>query len=123
MLCAIGLQAHLYEGSDGILSIDGNVARITGRNPQAATFDLVAGYADSYAAAIEHFASAVQTGAPNSRSMPGGVNIAVAGGLPFGVAYTLDGATHNNPQSNVNLPLPFPDALQEFRVERALRTR
>jgi hypothetical protein len=48
--------------------------------------------------------------------MPGGVNIAVAGGLPFGVAYTLDGATHNNPQSNVNLPLPFPDALQEFRV-------
>ena len=60
--------------------------------------------------------AAVQTGSPNSRSMPGGVNIAVAGGLPFGVAYTLDGATHNNPQSNVNLPLPFPDALQEFRV-------
>jgi hypothetical protein len=60
--------------------------------------------------------AAVQTGTPNSRTMPGGVNIAVAGGLPFGVGYTLDGATHNNPQSNVNLPLPFPDALQEFRV-------
>ena len=44
------------------------------------------------------------------------MNIAVAGGLPFGVAYTLDGSTHNNPQSNTNLPLPFPDALQEFRV-------
>ena len=28
----------------------------------------------------------------------------------------LDGAVHNNPQDNVNLPLPFPDALQEFRV-------
>ena len=28
----------------------------------------------------------------------------------------LDGATHINPQENVNLPLPFPDALQEFRV-------
>ena len=48
--------------------------------------------------------------------MPGGVKIAVAGGLATGVAYTLDGATHNNPQENVNLPLPFPDALQEFRV-------
>ena len=59
--------------------------------------------------------AAVQTGVP-PRGVPGGVNIAVAGGLPFGVAYTLDGATHNNPQSNTNLPLPFPDALQEFRV-------
>ena len=48
--------------------------------------------------------------------MPGGVRISVAGGLPFGVAYTLDGAAHNNPQSNAGLPLPFPDALQEFQV-------
>ena len=59
--------------------------------------------------------AAVNTGAP-SRGMPGGVRISVAGGLPFGVAYTLDEAEHNNPQSNANLPLPFPDALQEFRV-------
>src|SRR5436189_222277 len=43
-----------------------------------------------------------------SRGQPGGVRISVAGGLPFGVAYTLDGAEHNNPQSNANLPLPFP---------------
>ena len=48
--------------------------------------------------------------------MRGGVNIAVAGGLPFGVAYLLDGAMHNDPQNNANLPLPFPDALQEFSV-------
>ena len=60
--------------------------------------------------------AAVQTGAVSSRGMPGGVNISVAGGLSTGVGYTLDGATHNNPQQNVNLPLPFPDALQEFRV-------
>ena len=48
--------------------------------------------------------------------MPGSVFTAVAGGLPFGVAYLLDGATHNNPYDNLNMPLPFPDALQEFRV-------
>ena len=60
--------------------------------------------------------AAVQTAAVSSRGMPGGVNISVAGGLPTGVGYTLDGATHNNPQQNANLPLPFPDALQEFRV-------
>ena len=33
-----------------------------------------------------------------SRGMPGGVQISVAGGLSTGVGYTLDGATHNNPQ-------------------------
>src|SRR5688572_521642 len=60
--------------------------------------------------------AAVNTGSPNSRSFRGGVNVAVAGGLPFGVAYVLDGAMHNDPQNNANLPLPFPDALQEFRV-------
>ena len=59
--------------------------------------------------------AAVQTAIPQ-RGVPGGVSISVAGGLPFGVAYLLDGATHNNPQTNANLPLPFPDALQEFRV-------
>jgi hypothetical protein len=60
--------------------------------------------------------AAVQTGTADSRSMTGGVSISVAGGLSFGVAYLLDGAMHNNPQNNANLPLPFPDALQEFSV-------
>jgi outer membrane receptor protein involved in Fe transport len=60
--------------------------------------------------------AAVQTGVVGSRNFPGGVTISVAGGLPTGVGYLLDGAVHNSPQSNVNLPMPFPDALQEFRV-------
>jgi hypothetical protein len=59
----------------------------------------------------------VPMGPSSSRSMQGGVGYSVAGGQPFGVAYLLDGATHNNPYDNYNLPLPFPDALQEFRVE------
>ncbi len=33
------------------------------------------------------------------------------------VGYFLDGGTHNDPLSNQNLPLPFPDAMQEFKVE------
>src|SRR5262245_24300522 len=60
--------------------------------------------------------AAVQTGSVSARGMPGGVTISVAGGLSTGVGYSLDGAQHNNPQQNVNFPLPFPDALQEFRV-------
>ncbi|MBI2189261.1 MAG: TonB-dependent receptor [Acidobacteria bacterium] len=59
---------------------------------------------------------AVETEPPNSRSMQGTRRISVAGGLPFGVAYLLDGAMHNDPQNNSSMPLPFPDALQEFRV-------
>ena len=59
----------------------------------------------------------VSAGPSSSRSMQGGVGYSVAGGQPFGVAYLLDGTIHNNPYDNYNLPLPFPDALQEFRVE------
>src|SRR5687767_4645166 len=53
---------------------------------------------------------------PNNKSQPGSVQTGVAGSLPFGVAYLLDGASHNNPYDNLGMPLPFPDALQEFRV-------
>src|SRR5436190_7163401 len=60
--------------------------------------------------------AAVETGRPNNRSFQGGVSISDAGGLQFGVAYTLDGAVHNDPENSGSLPLPFPDALQEFRV-------
>jgi hypothetical protein len=45
------------------------------------------------------------------------VEISVAGGQSGGIAYMLDGASHNDPYNNLNLPLPFPDALQEFKVE------
>src|SRR5256714_10948735 len=52
----------------------------------------------------------------------GGLAYAIAGGQSYGVAYLLDGATHNNPYDNLNLPLPFPDALQEFKVETSALT-
>jgi hypothetical protein len=43
--------------------------------------------------------------------------IAVTGGLANGTAYMLDGATHNDPYNNAAMPFPFPEALQEFKVE------
>ena len=60
---------------------------------------------------------AVQTGEVANRSMPGAVSISVAGGLEYTTAYLLDGAVHNDMYDNLNMPLPFPDALQEFKVE------
>ncbi|MBI4887926.1 MAG: carboxypeptidase regulatory-like domain-containing protein [Acidobacteria bacterium] len=60
--------------------------------------------------------AAVQVTNASSRAVPGGLGVSVAGGQSFGVAYLLDGAMHNNPQDNLNMPFPFPDALQEFSV-------
>jgi hypothetical protein len=45
------------------------------------------------------------------------ITLAVAGGLPNGISYVLDGGSHNDVFNNLNLPIPFPDALQEFKVE------
>jgi len=50
-------------------------------------------------------------------SYPTSVSIAIAGGVVGSVAYALDGGPNNDGLSNQNLPLPFPDALQEFKVE------
>jgi hypothetical protein len=43
--------------------------------------------------------------------------IAVAGGLANGTAYLLDGSNHNDPYNSGAMPFPFPEALQEFKVE------
>ena len=43
--------------------------------------------------------------------------IALAGPGVAGVSYMLDGGTYNDPFNSLNLPFPFPDALQEFKVE------
>lgn len=45
------------------------------------------------------------------------VTLSVAGGLPNHMTYLLDGGIHNDPFNSLNLPIPFPDALQEFKVE------
>src|SRR5262245_11043330 len=45
------------------------------------------------------------------------VTISVAGGQANGMTYIMAGGTNNDPFNNLNLPTPFPDALQEFKVE------
>src|SRR5207247_9093471 len=44
------------------------------------------------------------------------VMISVAGGIANWTAYNFDGVAHNDAYNSLNLPLPFPDALQEFKV-------
>ncbi|HYR43833.1 MAG TPA: TonB-dependent receptor [Terriglobia bacterium] len=61
--------------------------------------------------------AAVGGGAQNTpRNYPTEI-ISVAGGSNDGLTFLLDGGVHNDPYGNQALPLPFPDALQEFKVE------
>jgi len=64
--------------------------------------------------------AAMQTGVAttgNRAAYPGTPTFSIAGSLNGGNTVTLDGAMHNDVASNTALPLPFPDALQEFKVE------
>ncbi|MHB8655900.1 MAG: TonB-dependent receptor [Terriglobia bacterium] len=52
-----------------------------------------------------------------SKNYPSSQQISVAGGQANGTAYVMDGGMHMDVGWNSNLPLPFPDALQEFSVQ------
>ena len=45
------------------------------------------------------------------------IGISVSGGQINGNNYLLDGGDNNDSHSNVNMPFPFPDALQEYSVQ------
>ena len=53
----------------------------------------------------------------SSKNYPSSTTIAVAGGQANGTYYLLDGGDHNDAFGAINLPVPFPDALQEFSVQ------
>lgn len=53
----------------------------------------------------------------SSKNYPSSTTIAIAGGQANGTFYLLDGGDHNDAFGSINLPLPFPDLLQEFSVQ------
>jgi hypothetical protein len=71
---------------------------------------------------IQLIGAAVPNGKNGTAGMPGGVGVSIGGGLLSGVSYFLDGTLYNNPFDALNLPFPFPDALQEFKVETSSLT-
>ncbi len=52
-----------------------------------------------------------------SKNFHSSVAISVAGGMGNQTDYRLDGADNNDYMTNVNLPFPFPDAVNQFSVE------
>ena len=57
------------------------------------------------------------TGSKNMGGSNGSGQFSVAGGAANGLNYLLDGGDNNDSFSNVNMPIPFPDAVQEFSVQ------
>ncbi len=86
---------------------------LNGRN----TADLIV-----YSGAAVPLGTTANSSSRSFQGQAGGIAYSVAGGQSFGISYVLDGAMHNNPYDNLNLPLPFPDALQEFKLETSSTT-
>ncbi|HLJ49751.1 MAG TPA: TonB-dependent receptor [Bryobacteraceae bacterium] len=57
------------------------------------------------------------TGSKNMQGSNGSQAFSVAGGQANGLNFLLDGGDNNDAFSNVGLPIPFPDAVQEFNVQ------
>jgi hypothetical protein len=53
----------------------------------------------------------------SSKNYPNEAVVSVGGGMLNGTTYLMDGGTFNDPFNNLNLPTPFPDAVQEFNVQ------
>ncbi len=52
-----------------------------------------------------------------TKNYPSSVALSIAGAQATNINYLMDGADNNDAFTNVNLPFPFPDALQEFSVQ------
>src|SRR5262245_33636344 len=57
----------------------------------------------------------------SQRQYPSAVAISVAGGTGNSTLYLVDGGYNNDPLNNIGQPMPFPDALQEFKLENGVR--
>jgi Carboxypeptidase regulatory-like domain/TonB dependent receptor len=53
----------------------------------------------------------------SSKNYPTSVTLSIAGAQATNINYLMDGADNNDAFTNINLPFPFPDAIQEFSVQ------
>lgn len=71
---------------------------------------------------IQYTGAVIPQGVAGNGGYPNTPQFVIAGGQAFGVAFWLDGSVYNNPWDLANMPLPFPDALAEFKVETSSLT-
>src|SRR5579863_10621487 len=71
---------------------------------------------------IQLAGAVIPQGVAGNGGYPNTQQFVIAGGQSFGAGFWLDGSVFNNPWDNANMPFPFPDALQEFKVETSALT-
>jgi hypothetical protein len=71
---------------------------------------------------IQFTPAVIVQGVAGNGGYPNTQQYVINGGQSFGDAFWLDGSVFNNPWDNANMPFPFPDALQEFKVETSSLT-
>jgi hypothetical protein len=71
---------------------------------------------------IQYTPGVIPQGVAGNGGYPNTSQFVIAGGQAFGVAFYLDGSVYNNPWDLANMPMPMPDALQEFKVETSTLT-
>ena len=71
---------------------------------------------------IQYTPGVIPQGVAGNGGYPSTQQFVIAGGQAFGVAFYLDGSVYNNPWDLANMPMPMPDALQEFKVETSTMT-
>jgi len=71
---------------------------------------------------IQLAGAVIPQGVAGNGGFPNTQQYVINGGQSFGDAFWLDGSAINNPWDNANMPFPFPDALQEFKVETSSLT-
>ena len=81
--------------------------------------DLKPGHYMVWAVAVDNGGAGALIG--SQRQYPSAVAISVAGGTGNSTLYLVDGGYNNDPLNNIGQPMPFPDALQEFKLENGVR--
>jgi hypothetical protein len=138
-------QANIQLTADQSVTV--NVAMTLGPTSQAVTVESLPVQTDTYTSTIKEVvdsqrmvelplngrnAAALATLVPGAtispnggadqgqtKTFPGAVTITTNGSRQDMVSYNLDGIDNVDRYTNVNMPFPFPDALQEFSVQTA----
>jgi len=71
---------------------------------------------------IQYTPGVIPQGVAGNGGYPGTQQFVIAGSQAFGIGFYLDGSVFNNHWDLANMPMPFPDALQEFKVETSALT-
>lgn len=117
---AVGQQSQTVTVESGGVQVDTTTATLKGVVDQTRMIELPLNgrNAAELSLLVAGAVSAPSAGANQglTKTPPGAVTISTNGSFSNEVSYMLDGGNNTDSFTQINLPFPFPDALQEFSV-------